>query len=65
MIDTIKEYAKFAAALIGAVAVAFAGLLPLEAAPWIQAVVALLTAVSVLAVPNTVTAAQIAKHSAE
>ena len=68
MIDTIKQYAKFVAALISAVAVAFAGLLPAEWAPWIQAVIALLGAVSVLAVPNAITSAQvaaIAKHRYE
>jgi len=58
MIDKIKQYAKFVAAIIGAVAVSFAGLLPAEWAPWIQAVIALLTAISVLAVPNALTSSQ-------
>lgn len=65
MIDKIKQYAKFLAALIGAVATSFAGLLPPEWAPWIQAAIALLTAISVLAIPNQITDSQVrsnAKH---
>lgn len=53
MIETIKQYAKFVAALIGAAVVAFAGLLPVDVATWAQAVAAFLTAVSVLVIPNT------------
>ena len=48
----LAEYAKFIAALIGAFMSAFAGLLPPEIAPWAQAVVAFLTAVAVVLVPN-------------
>ena len=48
----IQEYAKFVAALLGAVAVSFAGLIPESYAPWIQAVIALAAAVSVLVIPN-------------
>lgn len=68
MIDTIKQYAKFLAALVSAIAVSFAGLLPAEWAPWIQAVIALLGAISVLAIPNAITDRQIeaiAKHRIE
>lgn len=52
MIETIKQYAKFIAALIGAAVVAFAGLLPEDVSVWAQAVAAFLSAVAVLAVPN-------------
>lgn len=62
MIDKIQEYAKFIAALLGAVAVSFAGLIPSEFAPWLQAVIALAAAVSVLVIPNRVTGAQIASY---
>ena len=62
MIDKIKQYAKFIAALLGAVAVSFAGLIPPEFAPWVQAVIALATALSVLAIPNQLTPEQVAKH---
>ena len=55
MIQKIQEYAKFVAALLGAVAVSFAGLIPSEFAPWLQAVIALAAAVSVLVIPNRVT----------
>lgn len=54
MIDNIKQYAKFIAALIGAFAVTFAGLLPAEVAPWIQAVAAFLSAIAVFTVPNEI-----------
>ena len=59
MIEKIQEYAKFVAALLGAVAVSFAGLIPSEFAPWLQAVIALAAAVSVLVIPNRVTGAQV------
>ena len=59
MIHKIQEYAKFVAALLGAVAVSFAGLIPSEFAPWLQAVIALAAAVSVLVIPNRVTGAQV------
>ena len=59
MIEKIQEYAKFTAALLGAVAVSFAGLIPAEFAPWVQAVIALAAAISVLVIPNRVTGAQV------
>jgi len=58
----IQEYAKFVAALLGAVAVSFAGLIPSEFAPWLQAVIALAAAVSVLVIPNRVTGAQFVSY---
>jgi len=58
----IQEYAKFVAALLGAVAVSFAGLIPSEFAPWLQAVIALAAAVSVLVIPNRVTGAQVVSY---
>jgi Mg2+/citrate symporter len=48
----IQEYSKFVAALLGAIAVSFAGLIPESYSPWIQAVIALAAAVSVLVIPN-------------
>lgn len=59
MIDKIKQYAKFVAAILGAIAVSFAGLIPDGWAPWIQAVIALATAISVLAIPNALTDDQV------
>lgn len=56
--STIQQYAKFIAALIGAAATAFAGLLPEDIAPWVQATVAFLTAFSVLVIPNALTETQ-------
>lgn len=63
--DKIKQYAKFIAALLGAIAVSFAGLIPDEASPWVQAVIALATAVSVLAIPNQITDEQYEAHRAD
>ena len=62
MIDKVKQYAKFIAAVLGAIAASFAGLIPAEWAPWLQAVIALATAVSVLAIPNQPTNAQISGY---
>lgn len=53
----IASYAKFIAALIGAFAVSFTGLVPAEWQPWFTAIAAFLTAVAVLLVPNRPTAA--------
>lgn len=52
MISKIAEYAKFVAALLGAFVSAFAGLLPASVSPWAQAIIAFLTAVAVVLVPN-------------
>ena len=68
MVDKIKQYAKFLAALISAIAVSFAGLLPAEWSPWVQAAIALLGAISVLTIPNALTETQlenIGKHAIE
>lgn len=54
MIDKLAYYAKFIAALLGAFVSAFAGLLPPEVSPWAQAIIAFLTAVAVVLVPNAV-----------
>lgn len=62
MIDKIRQYAKFIAALLGAIAASFAGLIPSEFAPWIQAVIALGTAIAVLEIPNQLTPEQVSKH---
>lgn len=59
MIDKIKEYAKFVAALIGAFVTAFSTLIPAEWGPWLTAVAAFLTAVAVLTVPNAPTTTQV------
>ncbi len=59
MWETIQKYAKFIAALIGAAATSFSLLIPVDYQPYITAVVAFLTAISVLAIPNAVTTAQV------
>jgi hypothetical protein len=61
MFQRLSEYAKFVAALLGAFVVAFAGLLPVGVAPWVQAVAAFLSAVAVFAVPN----ARVGAHRAD
>ncbi len=53
MLDQIKHYAKFIAALLGAIAASFAGLIPETWGPWLQALIAFATAISVFAIPNT------------
>lgn len=50
--DKIAEYAKFIAALLGLAAQSFAFAVPPEAAPWVTGIIAFLTAVAVLLVPN-------------
>jgi hypothetical protein len=59
MVDKIKQYAKFIAALIGAIATAFTAQIPGEWQGWITSIVAALTAISVLAIPNAITTKQI------
>jgi hypothetical protein len=58
MFEKVKQYAKFLAAVLGAVVVSFAGLLPAEWAPWIQAAAAFLSAIAVLTIPNAPTELQ-------
>lgn len=59
MVDKIKQYAKFIAALIGAIATAFTTQIPSDWQGWITSIVAALTAISVLAIPNAITNQQI------
>lgn len=59
MVDKIKQYAKFIAALIGAIATAFTTQIPGEWQGWITSIVAALTAISVLTIPNAITNQQI------
>ena len=62
MLDTIKQYAKFITALLTVIASSFAGLIPADWGPWLQAVIALTGAISVLVIPNQLTTAQVDKH---
>lgn len=59
MVDKIKQYAKFIAALIGAIATAFSTQIPGDWQGWITSIVAALTAISVLTIPNAITDRQI------
>jgi putative Mn2+ efflux pump MntP len=54
MWNKIRVYAKFIAAIIGMVAASFNAFIPSEYQSWVAAVIALLTAISVYAIPNLV-----------
>lgn len=53
--EKLKKYAKFIAALIGAVVTSFAGLIPDELGQWLTAFAALATAIAVYGIPNKTT----------
>lgn len=59
MIAQIQQYAKFIVAVVGAALTSFSQFIPVEYVDWITAGLAFLTAISVLAVPNAPTDAQI------
>jgi len=52
MIEKISGYAKFIAAIVGALATAGAGFIPDEYGQWLQFALAIVTAVAVYQVPN-------------
>jgi len=52
MIQKISRYAKFIAAIVGAIATAGAGFIPADYGQWIQFALAILTAAAVYRVPN-------------
>lgn len=52
MIQKISRYAKFVAAIVGAVLTAGAGLVPADWGQWLAFVLAIVTAVAVYKVPN-------------
>jgi len=59
MFSQIQQYAKFIVAIVGAALTSFSQFIPVEYVDWITAGLAFLTAVSVLAVPNAPTNAQV------
>lgn len=65
MIANIQQYAKFIVAVVGAALTSFSQFIPVEYVDWITAGLAFLTAISVLAVPNALTDAQIDQLVAE
>ena len=52
MLDKIKPYAKFIAAILSVIASSGAGLIPADWAPWLQLAIAVIGAIAVYAVPN-------------
>lgn len=61
MLEKIKQYAKFIAAILTVIAASGAGLIPAEWAPWLQLAVAVIGAIAVYGVPNEVTDEQITR----
>lgn len=59
MFSQIQQYAKFIVAIVGAALTSFSQFIPVEYVDWITAGLAFLTAISVLAVPNAPTNAQV------
>lgn len=53
MIDKIKPYAKFVAAILSVIVSSGVGLIPADWAPWLQLATAIAGAIAVYAVPNT------------
>jgi phage tail protein X len=56
MIQKISSYAKFVAAIVGAIATAGAGLIPADWGQWVAFGLAIVTAIAVYQVPNAKTA---------